>query len=64
MLAVFRRKPTDAELKEAARRETERLKAELARQGIRVEMATHMTINSLAQELRRGYQEHQADEHT
>lgn len=55
MLKRIRHQPTDDELKAAARRETERLKAELARQGIRFEMATHRTISNLEEELRRAY---------
>lgn len=61
MLERLRHPPTDEELKAAARRETDRLKAELARQGIRFEMATHHTINNLEHELRRTYQERSND---
>lgn len=56
MFERLRRPPTDEELKAAARRETDRLKAELARQGIRVEMATLRTIDDLEQQLRQTYQ--------
>lgn len=48
---------SDDELKEAARRETDRLRAELTRQGIRVEMATQRTLDDLESQLRRGYTE-------
>lgn len=57
MFGLFRRPPSDDELKDAARRATERMRAELARQGISVEMATHRKIDDLEQELRRDYQE-------
>jgi hypothetical protein len=42
----------DDEVKAAALRETERLKAELERMDIRIEMATHRTIEELERELR------------
>lgn len=52
MLARLRPTRGDDEVKAAAVRETERLKAELERMDIRIEMATRRTIQELEQELR------------
>lgn len=52
MLQRFRPELTDDALKQAARQETERLQAELARMEIRIEMATHRRIEDLERELR------------
>jgi hypothetical protein len=52
MLARLRTPSPDDEIKEAAWRETERLKAELKRLDIRIELATHRSIEELEHELR------------
>lgn len=51
MLARFRPKPSDDELKAAAQRETQRLMAELERMNIRIELAMHREIKQLEHEL-------------
>lgn len=45
--------PSDDELKAAAQRETERLRQELERLDVRVELATFRRVEELEQELRR-----------
>lgn len=57
MLRGWFKAPTDDELKAAARRRLALEQAELARQGIRVEMATERTIEEIERDLRRHYQE-------
>lgn len=59
MLARFRPQRTDEDLKAAAQRETDRLKAQLEQYGIQVELATHYTIESLERELRASAAERQ-----
>lgn len=53
MLQRLRPAKSDDDLKIAAWRETERLKAELRRLDIRIELATHRTIEELEDELRK-----------
>lgn len=57
MLQRFRPAPTDDALKAAAVAETARIKAELERMDIRIEMATHRTIAEMEQQLRQQPQE-------
>lgn len=52
MLAWLRPPRSDDEIKAAAWRETERLKAELKRLDIRIELATRRSIEELEHELR------------
>lgn len=52
MLRRWVPEPSDDELKAAAYREMERLKAELERMDVRVELATRRTIERLERELR------------
>jgi hypothetical protein len=52
MIARWFPGPSDDELKAAARRETERLQAELERMDVRIELATHRSIQELERELR------------
>lgn len=59
MLERFRPRRTDEDLKAAALRETERLKAQLEQYGIQVELATHYTIETLERELRASATERQ-----